>query len=119
MLYFRPVQFVRHSRLAQTMAFLLLLWTAIDLINPSACAVDVAATRSAVMHAADNVATPIGGAPAGPVDDCFCCSHCVRPSVIAVPTLWCPAVRQRRTMCADRVISADRAAVYHPPQIFS
>ena len=113
------MQFVRHSPLARAIALLILLWTAVDLADPSACALDLSLTHSAAIQASNGVGTPIGGTPATPIDDCFCCSHCVRPSAMAVPTVWRPVVVRRAFQHNDRLISADLGSVYHPPQVRS
>lgn len=113
------VQFARRSRLARTMALVILMWTAIDLVHPSACALDASPSDAPSIQADPGIGLPIGSAPVGHVDDCFCCSHCVHPSAMAVPVVWRPVVVQRAYRHRDRLPSADRTPVYHPPQLVS
>ena len=65
---------------ARAAAWLLLALVALDLGNPSLCALDQEAPSIPASAAAALDARPTGdSAPARPVhvDDCFCCSHCV------------------------------------------
>jgi hypothetical protein len=101
------------------MALLILMWTAVDLVHPSACALDASPAGVAAMQASDAVRVPLGAVPSGHVDDCFCCSHCVHPTATAAAATSRALVVPRADRYRDRLPSADRAAVYHPPQVRS
>ena len=100
----------------RAIALCLLFWTAVDLANASACALDNESVASGTAAAIYPQAPSTGGrAPAAHVDDCFCCSHCVdveRPAS--------PAAARRVT---PRFEALPRpfphllaASLFHPPQ---
>ena len=112
----------RHSRLAQAVTMVLLLWTAADLTNSSLCALENEDTRSnvpaipgtTIIDQDSHGQTP---QPARPhIDDCFCCSHCVEVQSL-VPVLdSAPVTRELRPL----VLAAPRlfgSRLYHPPLI--
>ena len=76
----------RSTSLLRVVAITILLWTAIDLANASACSLDneslPASTHASTIAAVP--ASPDGTAPAH-VDDCFCCSHCVNVQTLVIP----------------------------------
>ena len=111
----------RHSRLAQTVSLILLLWTAADLTNASLCALEnegtgfssVEATATQIVDSSSSQApVPV---PAPPhIDDCFCCSHCVDVQVLWPATLAMPVDLQH----APLVLASPRifgSPLYHPP----
>ena len=109
----------RHSRLAQTVAMILLLWTAADLTNASLCALENEATgfSSVGTTATQIVDTSSSQAPvpAPPhIDDCFCCSHCVDVQVLLPATLVMPVDLQQTPLilAAPRIFGSP---LYHPP----
>ena len=111
---------LRKTRIARTFAVALLLWTAVDLGNPTLCALDTpvdARAAGAAMHAAD-LARPVGVPPIH-VDDCFCCSLHVRPSAKAIPTTAGVGAPRHVRANAEGLPSAEHAAIYHPPQLLS
>ena len=67
----------------RTFAIVLLLWTAIDLVNTGICSADAVQASATAMRAVQ--AGPTSGDSSLPAyDDCFCCSHTVTvPSVVA------------------------------------
>ena len=114
----------RHSRVVQTMAVLLLLWTGTDLANPGLCALDreqeelLLATDEPTAAGVDTRTTaPAPLAPESPhVDDCFCCSHCVEATVI-VTRLWSAPVSGRLdapVLLEPRIFGLQ---LYHPPLV--
>ncbi len=111
----------RHSRLAQTVSLILLLWTAADLTNASLCALENEGTgfSSAGATASQIVDTSSSQAPvpAPPhIDDCFCCSHCVDVQVLSPATHALPVDLQH----APLVLAAPRifgSPLYHPPLV--
>ena len=66
-------------RVASIAAVVILAWTAADLSNSSLCALDQEGFPSPVEQSSQDQ-LPFGS-EAIHFDDCFCCSHCVRPSV--------------------------------------
>ena len=106
----------RSRRLGRFVAVLLLLWTTVDLVNASACALE-----NEQRFAFSGVAHPIVASPERPgvqqahVDDCFCCSHCVDVEPLALPSGLPVNVRRqqfRPSAHPDRL----PLPLYHPPQ---
>jgi|SRR3990172_8188725 len=111
----------RHSRLAQTVAMILLLWTAADLSNASLCALENEGTGfSSVGTTAEQIVdTSSSRAPVpapAHIDDCFCCSHCVDVQVLLPATLAMPVDLQQTplVLAAPRIFGSP---LYHPPLV--
>ena len=111
----------RHSRLAQIVAMVLLLWTAADLTNSSLCALEnedgglpTSSRPSDLVIDAQNSTQIPTEAPAPHIDDCFCCSHCVEVHSLHADATSSPIVRDLRPL----VLAAPRlfgTQLYHPP----
>lgn len=118
--YTDMVRLLRQTRIVRAFAVALLLWTAVDLGNPTLCALDTpvnARAAGTVVHATDP-GRPVGVPPLH-VDDCFCCSLHVRPSAKATPiTAGIPVLRHVRVIAVG-LPSGEHAAIYHPPQVLA
>ena len=102
---------------ARAAAWLLLALVALDLGNPSLCALDQE-VPSTPLSAAALDARPTGdSAPARPVhiDDCFCCSHCVDVASAPGPAKlsWAGI---RLPLPTDAVPLPTAYPPYHPPR---
>jgi len=108
----------RHSRLAQTVALVLLLWTAADLSNASLCALDnertapLAGSTGATLQ--DGSTRQIPARPFQHIDDCFCCSHCVDVQAFSPVAVSMPLDTPHpvSVLAAPRIFGSP---LYHPP----
>lgn len=116
--YTRNMHWGRHSRLAQAIAVVLLLWTALDLSNESLCALEgeagqsILTTEKAAVAATSSAADPVH-APQH-VDDCFCCSHCVEVSS-TTPAPVGLSINQDAVALVPSAPYTFGAPLYHPP----
>ena len=99
-------------------AWLLLGLVALDLGNPSLCALDQEMPSIPVSAAATlDAGSTDGGAPIRPVhvDDCFCCSHCVDVASAQSPAklAWASIRIQLPT---DSAPLPTAYPPYHPPR---
>jgi hypothetical protein len=108
-----------HHRLSHAVALVLLLWTAVDLSNSSLCSLDneslVGVTGAGLIltvRADDSL--PVD-APFH-VDDCFCCSHCVEPSLHPSVTVVMDIV-VRDPLPAGMAPVGFGSPLYHPPHV--
>lgn len=113
----------RHSRLAQAVTMVLLLWTAADLTNTSLCALENEDMRSTTPSTPGSTTLDqdthgqIPPQPARPhIDDCFCCSHCVEvhglvPALASVPV---NTELQALVLATPRLFGS---RLYHPPLV--
>ena len=103
--------------MARVLTMLILLWTGVDLLNPSVCAIDQSSPRSsqqASMVRTSGPSVPVTPLPAS--EDCFCCcQHLVastawvlNPHVGAVQPVFSAPAEHVRTIG----IPVDR-----PPQL--
>ena len=108
---------VRFCAIARAVALLLLALVALDLGNPSLCALDQAAPLMPVSAATLDQRPTDDSGPAGPVhiDDCFCCSHCVDVSSIAAPSPLAWAASDL-PLPRDRAPFTTASPLYHPPR---
>ncbi len=111
----------RHSRLAQAVTMVLLLWTAADLTNSSLCALekeDEGSTAPSIPGSTTLNQDSHDRTPPEPVrphiDDCFCCSHCVDVHSLVPAVASVPANRdlQLLVLAAPRLFGS---RLYHPP----
>lgn len=110
----------RHSRIAQGVVVVLLLWTAADLTNSSLCALD---NENASSNEAGSTVLNQGSSgqlPQQParrhIDDCFCCSHCVELQGF-LPAFASVLVKdefQPVVLPAPRFFGS---SLYHPPLV--
>jgi hypothetical protein len=118
MLYTRIMQWVRTGRAARIVAVFFLLWTGVDLVNPSLCAIDrqpdsrSARTESTVLTSAGLTQTP----PNGGAEDCFCCCHHI-VSTAAWTLVPQADLAHRITLPAVEQVRVLRVRLYHPPQL--
>ncbi|MEZ5318173.1 MAG: hypothetical protein R2752_12290 [Vicinamibacterales bacterium] len=114
----------RASSLVRAVVVVLLVWTAIDMTNAWLCRLDN--EGGAVVLAGDEAPARIAGAgsspasPAAPasaahVDDCFCCSHCVRPGLRAPIPAPLATLRVTAPLAVQAIQSASDP-LDHPPQ---
>jgi hypothetical protein len=116
----------RRSGLARAAVAVLLLWTAVDMTNASLCALDnedggaVVATGELprIMGTTSSPVSPVAPASAAHVDDCFCCSHCVRPGLRAPIPAPLAIVRVTAPPAVQAIQSASDP-LDHPPQFRS
>ena len=110
------MQWVRTGRAARIVAVFFLLWTGVDLINPSLCAIDrepdFARLESTALTAAGSTHT----APTGGAEDCFCCCHHVVSTTARVPIPQA-VLAQRVSLPPIEHVRALRTRLYHPPQL--
>lgn len=102
-------------RAARVTAILLLSLVAIDLSSPSLCALDSPSPAQAIQvdfNGSSRDAEP--GTPVH-VDDCFCCSHCVRPGAMLAPLSLTLLRDTFSPPVADGVLSTV-GAPFHPPR---
>lgn len=96
--------------------FVLLSLVALDLTSPSLCALDNPESAPATLASIDgdskDAETP---RPPAHVDDCFCCSHCVHPTVTLEP-LGLTLVRGRLSSPLTDGHFAALGAPFHPPR---
>lgn len=110
------MHWARTGRAARVVAVVFLLWTGLDLINPSLCAIDrepdsrSARAESVALTTAAPIQTPPNGA-----EDCFCCCHHVVTTTVCVPI---PQVdlAQRLALPPIEQVRVFRARLDHPPQ---
>jgi len=111
----RSVQFRTTARAA---AWLLLALVALDLGNPSLCALDQEGPSFPVSPAAAlDARSTDDSAPARTIhiDDCFCCSHCVDVSSFSalVPLAF---IDSRVPLPTDAPLGPAGHPPYHPPR---
>lgn len=111
----------RHSRLAQTVSLILLLWTAADLTNASLCALENESTGfssggAAATQIADTSSSQAPVPTPSHIDDCFCCSHCVDVQVLSPAPLALPLDLEHTplVLAAPRIFGSP---LYHPPLV--
>jgi len=112
----------RQSPVVRGVVIALLLWTAVDLTNAGLCALDnetataVIAEVPMLRHADDAPAS--SPADVGHVDDCFCCSHCVRAGSLAMLSAPLTVVN---ALDASRAAKPQSTAdsLYHPPLLLA
>jgi len=108
----------RHSRLAQTVSLILLLWTAADLTNASLCALENEGTSfgsiGTTATMSDSSSSQVPDPAPRHIDDCFCCSHCVDVQVLSPATLAMPVDLQHTplVLASPRIFGSP---LYHPP----
>ena len=94
----------------------ILMWTAVDLANASACSLDNEALPGtahsfligAAALGADGSVTPVH------IDDCFCCSHCVKVQAIVIPDAV-PRATASYQPPPQRSPLVFASVFYHPP----
>jgi hypothetical protein len=87
MLYSKAMNRVRTGRVARIVAMCFLLWTGVDLINPSLCAIDGQAGSQSARTESTAFTTPAAPqtAPYGGAEDCFCCCQHIVSTAVWVP----------------------------------
>ena len=116
--YTRAMHWIRTGRATRIVAVFFLLWTGVDLVNPSLCASDQQTnSRSARVESA--VVTNTGSsqtAPNGGSEDCFCCCH-----HLVSTTTWAlmpqMALSQRLVVPPVEQVRVFRTRLDHPPQL--
>lgn len=103
-------------RAARLTAIVLLSLVAIDLSAPTLCALD-RPSAGQTMQAGFNQSSQDAQVPSTPVhiDDCFCCSHCVRPGAVPAPV----ALTLLRDTFSPPVVDGAFSTVgapFHPPR---
>ena len=105
----------RLTRLSRVVAVCLLLWTAVDLADAGACALDqeqfggsTAASVQSIPTAAEHGSGPFH------VDDCFCCSHCVDVDAVVVLPAISSMLQPVCATCAKNP-RARAFPLFHPP----
>jgi len=113
------------SGLVRATVVVLLLWTAVDMTNASLCALDseggvnvAAGDAPRIAGATSPPVSPGAPADAAHVDDCFCCSHCVRPGLRAPISAPLAIVRVTAPPAVQAIQSASDP-LDHPPQFRS
>lgn len=112
------MSWVRTGRAPRIVAVFFLLWTCVDLINPSLCAIDqqpgsgLARRESTVLTTAGSTQT----APNGGAEDCFCCCHHVMSTAVWVPIPHIDGAQGVSLPSVDH-IRVLRARIDHPPQL--
>ena len=108
----------RFTVLWRVVALSLLLWTAVDLADVTACALDnerlgtLGSSQDSIIAHRDAPGNP---APPVHVDDCFCCSHCVDvEAFIAASSVTIP--KSRPETLANHHLLLLATPFYHPPQ---
>ena len=99
------------------MVLVLLTWTAVDLLAPQLCAADASQPDGAAA-AAITVAAPspdqVPDAIPADRDDCFCCSHTVRPAMQMVLFVDVSPVELPEAPPVSPFAGIARS-LYHPP----
>jgi hypothetical protein len=98
-------------------ALVLLLWTAVDLADINACALDnLGIGRSGSAAGVIAPTDAMAATPAAHVDDCFCCSACVEPRPISAP-LETPGIAVLYEHTSTSFVSLLGNSLFHPPQL--
>jgi hypothetical protein len=107
----------RFRKTARTAAWLLLAWVAVDLGNPSLCALDQDVPVMPLSDAALDTFPPDSGAPDLPahIDDCFCCSHCVNIASVQ-PSSRLAQAGLPAPLPTDAAAWPTAYPPYHPPR---
>lgn len=118
MLYWLSMRSAHVRAGARAAAWLLLALVALDLGNPSLCALDQESESRPVSAPAQDLLPSDGGTPTPPahVDDCFCCSHCVDVAAIAAPAML-SLVGDNVSLPAERTPFPTGYPPYHPPKV--
>ena len=107
----------RFRKISRAAAWVLLAWVAVDLGNPSLCALDQDVPVMPLSAAALDAHPAGGDTPDLPVhiDDCFCCSHCVNLSSVqgAASLAWAGLPVP---LPADAAPLPTAYPLYHPPR---
>jgi hypothetical protein len=113
------MQWIRTGRAARVVAVFFLLWTAVDLTNPSVCAIDqppasgLRARESTVLTTGVFTQT----AQNGSAEDCFCCCQHIVSTAAWLPIPQVGFAESVRLPPIDQV-RVLRARLDHPPQLF-
>jgi hypothetical protein len=77
---------LRRHPIVRVTVLVMLTWTAVDLLAPQLCAAEASQPSAPAAAIALTAAPQDQIPPAAPaaLDDCFCCSHSVRPVMQAV-----------------------------------
>ena len=118
MLYWRLMPSARFRTGARVAAWFLLALVALDLGNPSLCALDQESQPKPVSAATNLESRSPEGTPTSPahVDDCFCCSHCVDVAAVMAPATLSLALNNV-PLPADRLPFSAAYPPYHPPKV--
>lgn len=103
-------------RAGQSVVFVLLAWTALDVFNPALCGLDELPFVAAGVALDADTTTPVESR--GSEEDCFCCSHNVNVCAIVQVSVSLPTKAQ---VPAHRVQNAfwTTSPLYHPPRLRS
>ena len=126
LLYSSSMSAWRASGLVRAVVVVLLAWTAIDMTNAWLCQLDNEGSvavlfgdeASSISGAGSLPASPAAPPSAAHVDDCFCCSHCVRPGLRAPIPAPLAIVRVTAPLAVQAIQSASDP-LDHPPQFRS
>lgn len=125
MLRFEAVKLVSLRAVCRVAALVLLCQTGLDLSVPSLCALDSEGVPHGSATSTFCIVVPATapqpgsqGEPTGHIDDCFCCSGCVRPQAVFYIS---PVVRLSPEL---QVLPSTRVPLlpthfFHPPQLLS
>lgn len=107
----------RFSPVIRIAALVLLVWTGVDLAAPGMCMLDQERDTPLSSHALQQVEKSGDDATSAPahVDDCFCCSRCVTPTVAAVVSQLELSSRTESVL-PDGLPIVRSSALDHPPQ---
>jgi len=112
------MQWVRTGRTARVVAVFFLMWTGVDLVNPSLCATDQQ-TNSRLPLTEFAFLTGDGSSqtsPNGDTEDCFCCCHHLTSTTVwvLIPQV---DVSQQLVLPPVEQVRAFRTRLDRPPQL--
>ena len=111
-----PVPFVNCRRVGQTVVFLLLAWTALDVLNPALCGLDELPFVAEASALGSNNSVPT--VPPIPSEDCFCCSHNVNLTSMIDGTTSLSTDGDARAVLTQNPRWTS-FPLYHPPRLLS
>jgi hypothetical protein len=112
------MQWVRTGCVARIVAVFFLLWTGVDLINPSLCAIDQQPASGSARRESTALTTALSTqtSPNGGAEDCFCCCHHIVSTAarVAIPQV---DIAQRVILPPVDQVRVLRTRPDHPPQL--